>query len=739
VKKTTAYQATLCSNDIRAIVEGRYLDIFSVLGLHQNVTAKGLVVRALFPHAQQVSLVARSNGRTVAHLKKIDEAGLFEALMSNRKNAFDYFYRVTNEEGIQDIEDTYRFPSLLDERDIYLFGEGTHDNVQNFLGANRRCVNGVEGVLFVVWAPAATRVSLVAEFNGWDGRFNLMRQHPGSGLHELFVPGVSDFALYKYEIIDREGQRLTHKADPYAKSMEHYPHTASRVVTNSHFDWSDQHWLTQRAKATDLQQPVSIYEVHAGSWRRKLDEAGRYLSYPELADQLIPYVLEMGFTHIQLMPINEYPFDGSWGYQPVGMFAPTIRYGRPEELKAFINRCHQHNIGVLLDWVPAHFPTDSHGLGQFDGTCLYEHEDKRKGFHQDWQTLIYNYGRGEVMSYLLSNANYWLSEFHFDGLRVDAVSSMLYLDYSRNEGEWIPNKDGGRENLEAIQMLQNVNTRVYQNHPGILMIAEESTSWPGVSKPVYNNGLGFGYKWNMGWMNDSLSYMKKDPIHRAHHHNEMTFSMVYAWDENFILAISHDEVIHGKGSLLRKMPGDEWQKFANVRAYLGFMWAHPGKKLLFMGCEFAQRDEWNHDIGLQWQDLELPSHKGVQQLVRDLNGVYKEIRALHECDAAAQGFQWLQHSNKEQSIFSWLRRSADGKDAVIVISNMTPQTHHAFQVGVPSAGNYRELINTDAQCYGGSGLENANIVSTGIAWDGQADSVSINLPPLATLILHIEQ
>ena len=476
--------------------------------------------------------------------------------------------------------------------------------------------------------------------------------------------------------------------------------------------------------------------MHAGSWRRRTEQDNRYLSYLELADELIPYVVDMGFTHIQLMPISEYPFDGSWGYQPIGMFAPSIRFGTPDEFREFVNRCHQHRIGVLLDWVPGHFPTDEHGLGKFDGTCLYEHEDVRKGFHPDWNTLVYNYGRDEVISYLLSNANYWIDEFHLDGLRVDAVASMLYLDYSRKQGEWLPNKHGGRENLEAIEFLQTVNARLYFNHPGIMMIAEESTAWPGVSHPVDSGGLGFGYKWNMGWMNDSLSYIEKDPIYRQHHHDQMTFSTVYAWDENFILPISHDEVVHGKGSLINKMPGDDWQKFANLRAYLGFMWGHPGKKLLFMGCEFAQLTEWNHDQSLQWHLLDDSRHLGIQQLIRDLNRVYCDIPALHHLDHDASGFEWLQVHNHRVSIFAWLRRGKECHD-IIVISNMTPETHHDYSVGVATEGLYNEILNTDAPQYGGSGQSNKPLKAKHEPYDGQTYSISLTVPPLSTIMLQV--
>ena len=564
-----------------------------------------------------------------------------------------------------------------------------------------------------------------------------MRCHPASGVWEIFVPGIKEYAHYKFEIVDQSGQLLPLKSDPYARSMEHPPSTASRVVLDNGIHWADKEWL-ERRQSPATTRPVSVYEVHAGSWRRKAQEGNRYLSYRELADELIPYVVDMGFTHIQFMPLSEYPFDGSWGYQPIGMYAPTIRFGTPDEFKYLIDACHKHNIGVLLDWVPGHFPTDEHGLGKFDGTCLYEHMDVKKGFHPDWNTLIYNYGRPEVVSYLLGNANYWLGEFHIDGLRVDAVASMLYLDYSRKEGEWTPNEYGGRENLEAIGFLRKVNSRVYNNNSGIMMIAEESTAWPGVSKPVHEGGLGFGFKWNMGWMNDSLAYMQRDPIYRKHHHDEMTFSIVYAWDENFMLSLSHDEVVHGKRSLLEKMPGDNWQKFANLRAYYGFMWGHPGKKLVFMGGEFAQRREWNHDTSLDWHLLDQDLHRGMQKLVRDLNGFYCDNPAMHQGDHAPEGFQWLQLHNRDQSVFAWARRGIEDEDLVVIVSNMTPQTHTSYRLGVPESGWYKECINTDAFDYGGSGQGNlGGIEAQSIGHDSQPYSVEITVPPLATLMFKL--
>ena len=622
------------------------------------------------------------------------------------------------------------------EEDIHYFNEGTAEQAWRWLGAHACKRDGKTGVRFAVWAPNARRVSVVGDFNGWDGNSHVMRPISSSGVWEAFVPEAHNHDLYKYEIIDAGGQLLPLKADPYGRSMQHPPDNASRIMLEEDFRWTDRQWIETRDSGNQLRRPVSIYEAHAGSWRRKSEHDDRFLSYLELAKELIPYVLDMGFTHIELMPISEFPFDGSWGYQPIGMFAPSIRFGTPNELKYFINECHRHNIGVLLDWVPGHFPTDSHGLGRFDGSFLYEHEDVRRGFHVEWNTLIYNYGRNEVVSYLLSSANFWIEEFHIDGLRVDAVASMLYLDYSREEGEWLPNEHGGRENLEAIELLRKINSSVYRNHPGIMMIAEESTAWPGVSNPVDRGGLGFGYKWNMGWMNDTLQYMRRDPIHRKFHHHEMTFGILYAWTEKFVLALSHDEVVHGKASLLEKMPGDDWRKFANLRAYYGFMWAQPGKKLLFMGGEFGQRREWDHDTSLDWHLLEHASHRGLLQLVRDLNFLYRHTPALYERDVSPEGFQWVQADSSQLSVFAWLRRGEH--DILLAASNMTPECHLYYRIGVPEPGRYRECLNTDAEVYGGSGQGNGGGVwSQAIPWDGQPHSVVVTLPPLATvLFLH---
>ena len=733
------HQPMLSDAQIDRLVEARHDDVFSVLGLHAHPQGKGLIVRTFLPDAQAVEVIDSKKKISVAELDQIHDAGLFEGKLARRRVAFKYHLRVRYADHILEINDPYRFASALSDDDLYLFCEGTQEKLYQWMGAHHRELDGIHGILFVVWAPNASRVSVVGDFNRWDGRRHVMRKHHDSGVWEMFVPDLNNGSSYKYEIRAGDGQLLPLKADPYAFAMQHPPQTASKTVVQQHYTWSDDDWMTQRAGcANHYRQPVSIYEVHAGSWRRNDNDGQAYLSYRDLAQQLITYVLDMGFTHIQFMPISEYPFDGSWGYQPIGMFAPSSRFGSPDDFKYFVDCCHQNGIGVLLDWVPGHFPTDQHGLGRFDGTCLYEHEDIRKGFHPDWNTLIYNYGRPEVKSYLISNAMYWLDEFHIDGLRVDAVASMLYLDYSRDEGQWLPNQHGGRENLEAIELLQQVNNRVYFNYPGVMMIAEESTSWPGVSHPTTENGLGFGFKWNMGWMNDTLKYMARDPIYRKYHHGEMTFALVYSFSENFVLPLSHDEVVHGKGSLINKMPGDEWQKFANLRAYLGFMWTHPGKKLLFMGSEFAQTREWNHDQGLDWHLLDNENNAGMQRLIRDLNRVYAQLPSLHERDCLPSGFLWVDSDNQDQSILAFLRMGDTDSLPVLVIVNLTPVPHEQYKVGVPVAGNYTECLNTDSRHYGGSNMGNqGGIKSVAENWQGQSQSIRVVVPPLATVIFAL--
>ncbi|NLX19654.1 MAG: 1,4-alpha-glucan branching protein GlgB [Desulfobulbus sp.] len=627
----------------------------------------------------------------------------------------------------------------LSDFDRYLISEGTHERAYEKLGAHLIRFDEKDGVVFAVWAPNASRVSVVGDFNGWDASRHPMHSSD-TGIWTLFIPGLTEFSVYKYRITTRNGELLD-KADPFGFAMEERPRTGSVVADLDRYEWQDHEWIKNRSSVQALDQPISIYEVHLGSWRRIQDEQWgyRYLSYRELAELLVPYVVEMGYTHIELLPIAEHPFDGSWGYQVLGFYAPTSRFGTPEDFMYFVDRCHQAGIGVLLDWVPAHFPKDGAGLNLFDGTQLYAHANPMQGEHQDWGTLIFNYSRNEVRSFLISNALFWIDKYHIDGLRVDAVASMLYLDYSRQEGQWIPNEYGGRENLAAISFLRKVNEVVHGIFPGVLTVAEESTSWPMVSRPTYLGGLGFSLKWNMGWMHDTLRYMSKDPVFRRFHHNEMTFGMLYAFHENFLLPISHDEVVHGKGSLLNKMSGDEWQKFANLRAYLSFMWGYSGKKLLFMGCEFGQWQEWNHDTGLEWRALEAPSHQGVQRLVRDLNVVYRHEPALHQVDFDWGGFRWIDANDSDNSVFSFLRFAKTPDTFVVVVCNFTPVVRQNYCIGVPKPGRYRELINSDLEIYGGGNISNGPAITTKPESNHTFDhTLSLTLPPLATLILQLD-
>lgn len=625
--------------------------------------------------------------------------------------------------------------SWLSDFDKYLIGEGTHERSYEKLGAHLVTFDGQDGVVFAVWAPNARQVDIIGDFNGWDDRLHPMHSSD-SGIWTLFIPELKEFTVYKYRITSQSGEKFD-KSDPYGFAMELRPKTGSITFDLDSYTWQDSKWMEERSRCQSLESPISIYEVHLGSWRKLPDEkwGSRYLSYRELADTLIPYVLEMGYTHIELLPIAEYPYDGSWGYQVLGFFAPTSRFGTPHDFMYFVDQCHQQGVGVILDWVPAHFPKDGSGLNYFDGTHLYAHEDPRQGEHQDWGTMIFNYGRNEVRSFLISNALFWLDKYHIDGLRVDAVASMLYLDYSREEGQWMPNRFGGRENLDAISFLRKANEVVHGIFPGILTIAEESTSWPMVSRPTYLGGLGFSLKWNMGWMHDTLSYMTKDPIHRRFHHNEMTFGMLYAFHENFILPISHDEVVHGKGSLLGKMAGDDWQKFANLRAYLGFMWSYSGKKLLFMGCDFGQWQEWNHDTSLEWIALEAENHRGMQRFVRDLNLVYRSEPALYDNDFDWSGFSWINANDSDNSVLSFIRRAKNPDDFLVIICNFTPIVRENYRIGVPSGGSYMELINSDLEVYWGSNVSNGRINSIPEQAHGMDNTLSLTLPPLSTLIL----
>jgi len=712
-----------------ALASGRHTDSFALLGVHKSGGER--IVRSFQPQAGKVSLID-SDGEVLSLMERIHDDGIFAAVMPPRKR--HYLLRVESNDGqILDIEDPYRFPSSLGETDLYLLGEGSHQNIFATLGAHYIELLGVTGTRFAVWAPNASRVSVIGDFNDWDGRRHFMRLHPGNGIWEIFVPGVESGALYKFELLDRDGTLLPFKSDPLAHYYERPPGNAA-IVYKSRYRWSDKKWMQKRRVEPALDEPVSIYEVHLGSWRRKVEDGNRPLSYREHADELIAYVRDMGFTHIELLPITEHPFDGSWGYQPIGMYAPTQRFGEPDDFRYLVDRCHQAAIGVITDWVPAHFPRDEHGLSRFDGTALYEHEDPRRGEHADWGTLIFNYGRREVVNYLIGSALYWIDEFHIDALRVDAVASMLYLDYSREDGEWIPNEFGGNENLEAVEFLRQLNHEIHAR--GATSFAEESTAWAGVSHPTYTGGLGFTYKWNMGWMNDSLSYMAEDSVHKKHHHDKMTFGLVYAFNENFVLPLSHDEVVHGKRSLLGKMPGDDWQKFASLRAYFATMFCHPGKKLLFMGAELAQHQEWSHERSLDWNLLEYPAHSGVQKLIRDLNHLYRQTPALHQIDFSPDGFEWIDWQDRDNSVFSWLRRDRDGNNVLCVV-NFTPVIRYDYRVGTPVGGRYRELVNTDSAEYGGSNVGNSGDIGAETHKShGRPFSLKLTLPPLSALILQ---
>ena len=713
---------------VAAIVAGDHGDPFSFLGMHQS--EGGPVVRAFLPGASTVEVVSR-DGDAIGTLEIIHPDGLFAGPV---RQSVPYHLRVTwQDDGETEVEDPYRFSGVLGDQDLYLFGEGNHLTLYEKLGAHPLELEGVGGTSFAVWAPNARRVSVVGGFNFWDGRRHAMRKHPG-GVWEIFIPGVGEGEAYKYEILGPNGELLPLKADPFGFRAEKLPGTASVIHDPSRYEWEDASWMESRAARSALDAPMATYEVYLGSWKR--NPGGSYYTYAQLAEELVPYVAQMGYTHVEFLPPTEYPFDGSWGYQPLGLFAPTSRFGTPDDFKGLVDAFHRAGIGVFIDWVPAHFPEDAHGLALFDGTHLYDHADPRQGRHPDWGTLVFNYGRPEVRNYLLSNALFWLSEYHIDGLRVDAVASMLYLDYSREPGEWVPNVHGGNENLEAVAFLKRTNEVVFGRHPGATTVAEESTAWPMVSRPTSMGGLGFGYKWNMGWMHDSLQYMSEDPINRRCHHDEITFSLAYAFGENFVLPLSHDEVVHGKRSLIEKMPGDEWQKFANLRAYYGFMYAHPGKQLLFMGGEIAQRREWNHDVPLDWHLLEESPHRGVQDLIKDLNALYRATPALYEVDFDPEGFGWIAGGDKENSVVSFLRRGSAREDLAIVVCNLTPVVRHDYRLGVPEAAAYEEALNTDDARYGGSGVANGDGVTVEkVQAHGQEQSIALTLPPLATMIL----
>ncbi len=727
---------------IDTLAAARNHDPFALLGPHPVVAPGGaaLVVRAFHPAASAVTLTLRPSGATIPMTRR-HPAGVFEAVVEPWEDAvwkFDYRLVVQYADGhTVEIDDPYRYGPVLTDFDLHLLAEGTQLRAQDKLGAHTMSMGSTAGVHFAVWAPSAERVSVVGDFNGWDGRVNPMRVLLPHGVWEIFIPGVAQGARYKFEVRSRHGGAVVLKADPYAKWSEVPPLTASIVRDLDGYDWQDGEWMARRKDlGSRLDRPMSIYEVHLGSWARVPEEGGRVLTYRELAERLVPYVAEMGYTHIELLPVLEHPFSGSWGYQVTGFFAPTSRFGTPEDFKAFVDACHRHDIGVILDWVPGHFPKDGHGLVWFDGTALYEHADPRQGEHTDWGTKIFNYGRNEVRSFLLSSALFWLEQYHLDGLRVDAVASMLYLDYSRQPGQWIPNRYGGRENLEAIDFLRQLNILTHGKFPGAVTVAEESTAWPAVSRPVHVGGLGFTFKWNMGWMHDMLEYIRHDPVHRRWAHNKITFSMLYAFHENFVLPFSHDEVVHGKRSMLDKMPGDVWQKFANLRVLYGYMFGHPGKKLMFMGGEFGQWREWDHDASLDWNLLDWPAHAGLRRLVRDLNTLYRAEPSLHEVDFEPAGFQWIDCNDSDNSVVSFLRRARDPRDFAVIVLNFTPVPRRDYRVGVPEPGYYAERLNTDAQTYGGSNLGNEGGVEAEAAEaHGQPWSLNLLLPPLSCLVL----
>ncbi len=721
------------------LLAGNAENPFDLLGPHR-VNDRGrpaVAVRAYLPQSTRAWVIDQLHGDIPRPMRRIHPAGLFEAIcpMADLEGDPKYLLQIADEKGrTTTMHDPYAFPSYLTDYDLYLLGEGRHWDSYKKLGAHLRTVRGVEGVNFAVWAPNATGVNLVGDFNGWDPLRHPMRKRVPSGIWELFVPGLNEGALYKF--IVRNGGMALEKTDPYGFAAEVPPRTASKVANLDSYAWHDAKWIDERPRRQGLDAPMSFYEVHLGSWRRPGDDPNRWMTYRELAHELVEYVLRMGFTHIELLPVSEHPFSGSWGYQTIGHFAATSRYGSPQDFMYFVDHCHQNGIGVVLDWVPAHFPRDAHGLAQFDGTHLYEHADPRQGAHPDWGTLIFNYGRNEVKNFLLANALFWLDKYHIDGLRVDAVASMLYLDYSRKEGEWIPNMYGGRENLEAIDFLKEFNEQVHLQHPGALTIAEESTAWGGVSRPTYLGGLGFSLKWNMGWMNDTIRYMRHESIHRKYHHDELTFSLIYAFSENFVLPLSHDEIVHGKGSLLDQMPGDLWQKFANLRLLYSYLWTHPGKKLLMMGSEWGQWLEWNYDTSLQWDLLQWESHQGLQKLVGDLNHLVQREPALHEVDFEFNGFEWIDCHNYNDSILVYTRKAKDPRDFVVVCINFTPVPRSSYHIGVPELCWYEEIFNSDSAYYAGSNLGNfPGIMAEDSPSHGRPASLQIALPPLATVVL----
>jgi 1,4-alpha-glucan branching enzyme len=725
---------------IGALIEGQHENPFALLGPHavECDGRRAMAVRAYLPNSPQAWLVDQSHGE-IRPMRRIHPAGIFETICpwEASETAFEYQLQVADESGNTNvIHDPYAFPSYFTDFDLFLLGEGTHYQSYERMGAQLRTINGVAGVNFAVWAPNAQAVTLVGDFNRWDGRQHQLRKH-NNGVWELFVPGLQAGEIYKYRVKTKFGETID-KTDPYGFAAELPPRTASIVSDLSTHTWNDSAWMERRRKAKFHEEPISIYEVHLGSWKKSQSGKHGWKNYRELAHELVAYCQKMGFTHLELLPISEHPFSGSWGYQTVGYFAATSRYGTPQDFQYFVDYCHQNGIGVILDWVPAHFPKDGHGLRRFDGTACYEHEDPRQGEHPDWGTMVFNYDRNEVRNFLISNALFWLDKYHIDGLRVDAVASMLYLDYSRKEGEWIPNEHGGRENLGAITLLQEFNRQSHARYPGVLTIAEESTAWGGVSRPTDGGGLGFSMKWNMGWMNDTLRYMRLDPIYRRFHQNDLTFSLIYAFTENFVLPFSHDEVVHGKGSMLAQMAGDPWQKFANLRLLYAYQWSHPGKKLMFMGGEFGQWNEWDYDAELQWDLLNWNTHRGLQNLVADLNALYKRESALHFHDFEGHGFEWIDCQSGDDSMLAYLRKSKDGKESVLVVANFTPVVRRNYRIGVPATGWYQEIFNSDSEYYGGSNVGNfPGMMADPVGKHGRPASLNLTLPPLGVVMFKL--
>jgi 1,4-alpha-glucan branching enzyme len=739
-RKKVLGTTTAPADEVQLIIQGEHGDPFHVLGEHPVKLAgqPGVALRAFLPQAAQVWALRSSAGVSqVLPFERIHEDGFFEVFIPGEPRMFPYRLRVKPTLGEQyECEDPYRFPPVLSEFDLHLMGEGTHYKKYEKLGAHLTEMEGVSGVAFGVWAPNARRVSVVGDFNQWDGRRHPMRIRGGTGIWELFIPGLREGEVYKYEIKSNPSGLIGLKADPYAFYSEHRPKTASVVHNIERYAWNDQDWMAHRASRQGLDAPISIYEVHLGSWRRVPEDGNRMLSYRELADQLVNYALKLGYTHLELLPVMEHPLDESWGYQTTGYFAPTSRHGAPEDFMYFVDMCHQRGLGVILDWVPAHFPVDAHGLAKFDGTNLYDHEDARRGEHKDWGTRIFNFGRNEVRNFLWSSALFWLEKYHVDGLRVDAVASMLYLDYSRKAGEWIPNQFGGNEDLDAVDFIKKLNELVHARHPGVLTIAEESTAWPGVSRPTYVGGLGFSLKWNLGWMHDTLLYFSKDSIYRRYHHNNLTFSLLYAFTENFVLVLSHDEVVHGKRSVLDKMPGDLWQRFANLRSLYAYMFTHPGKKLGFMGGEFGQWKEWNATQSLDWHLLAEESHGKLLELMVDLNLLYRENPALHQVEFDYNGFDWIDCNDADNSVLAYLRRGKERGNHLVVLCNFTPQPRYGYRVGVPEERFYKEVLNTDDRKYGGSGVTNPpGRQSVSMRWHNQPFSLELTLPPLGVVTL----